>query len=313
MEKVFLYVQFLHVLQIKNNFLYLPYAIAKSNIMKELILEYFKNLPKTKEDQFNTAFQLYRKSAGKSLAQESFYNRAGFTPANLKNLQYDLKKINGITDGQIRNFKSSEKQTVNPQKSDNTIQVTVTATTKEEVFTTAPDDVKETVKLRDEFPFLNETDCPEEFYILVGKKMNHYNAYVAAHKALLVNIKDTDEDASPIDMTAEEINELALTAVADFIINQEIYDELSHYNETGKILGKHPIFIERKLKESIDALTVEKATKRLTNLDSYIRRDTKLAKKATELKDKEKYQNKVKNWKIEEALIKTKFGFSDEK
>ncbi|WP_271407313.1 hypothetical protein [Tenacibaculum soleae] len=281
--------------------------------MKTQVLQYFNDLPKSKIEQYNEAFQLYRKCSAKSLAQESFYNRAGFSPVNLKNLQYDLKKAVGVTNADIRNFNNPEKVPQKPSKTPPTNTIKVTVTSKEEVFTTAPDEVKEAVKLRDQFPFLNDKDCPEEFYILVGKKLSHYNAYVAAHDKLLVNITDTNEDASPIAMTVEEVNELALMAVEDFKINQAIYAELTHYAENGKVLGEHPIFKERQLKESVDALTVEKATKRLSNLDNYIRRDTKLAEKATEESAKLKYNNKVKNWKIEQGLIKAKFGFSDEK
>ena len=192
------------------------------------------------------------------------------------------------------------------------VEINLTASNKEEVFTQAPDQVKEAIKLRDEFPFLNEKDCPEEMYVLVGKKFNHYHAYVAAAETLLVNIEDVNNPETAIALTPEEVNALALESVKDFEVNQEIYAELTHYKEHGKILGKHPIFVERKLKESIDALTVEKATKRIANLDNYIRRDKSNAEKATKDADIEKYTQKVKEWEIELRLIKAKFGFSEE-
>lgn len=369
------------------------YQYKPQLLMKSQVLDYFKNLPKSKEEQYNKAFQLYRKAPGKSLAQESYYNRAGFTQPNLDNLHYDLKKLVGLKDSEIRSAQkivSVIKQTLTLEqlKEGVTVEkvkafltqenvdfprlpqfnkgiagnkqmksyckehsitptsnksvdlliavhtyynnlilaialeyltptdtlpadIEVISTTKEEVFDQAPDEVKEAIKLRDEFPFLDDRDCPEEMYILVGKKIAHYKAYVKAHENLLVTIKDTDKDASPIAMTSEEVTALALQAVEDFTINQDIYNELNHYNETGKILGSHPIFIERKLKESIDALTVEKATKRISNLDNYIRRDQKNAEKATTDKDKEKYLLKVKTWKVELGLIKAKFNFSN--
>ncbi|MDN3665615.1 hypothetical protein ACFFU1_16680 [Algibacter miyuki] len=383
--------------------------------MKNLVIQHFKNLPASKTKQFNDALQLFRKCPGKNLGQERFFNQAGYTPATLENLNYDLKKLVGITDADIRRAPSKKVIVLDPKieltlaELENTatldfnkvraflyqekveypkiptfekglpgnhqmkawlqennveteatkkddllaaIQVFVeksiynlaldfmTAqeelnkalnsedkklteeaqsfafvpkadTKKEDVFTTAPDDVKTQIKLRDEFPFLNEDNCPEEFYILVGKKFNYYDAWVNAHAHLLVHIKDINQDASPINMTDEEVSEMALKAVENFEVNHAIWKELNHYKATGEILGAHPIFIERKLKESIEALTVEAGTKRISNLNNYIRRDNKNAEKAKDDAEKDKYLQKVVGWEVELNMIKTKFNFSE--
>ena len=202
-----------------------------------------------------------------------------------------------------------------PTPEDVVEEITITATTPEEVFTEAPSEVKETIKLRDEFPFLNDPDCPEELFILVGKKFAHYDAYVKAHEALLVNVIEdaSPEEANEINMTPEEITALALTAVENFELNQEIYKELEFYKENGKILGEHPIFLERKLKASIDIMTVAEATKKMSNLDNYIRRSTKALKKVKNEEDKEKLTKKLQAWQAELVLVKAKLGFSDKK
>ncbi len=367
--------------------------------MKSEVLKLLINLPRTPEEQFNKAFELYRKSSGKNPQSERFLNAAGFTAVNLENLLYDLKQLHGISDAQVRmakavktvakltltiedlidvtvetiaKFEAFFKQegiefTAIPEFSKGTlgnserkafiaennleakgrtnklmdeairdfidakniaaaseyltpktapvtaeveVEIEVTATTKEEVFTTAPDDVKETVKLRDEFPFLNDTDCPEELYILVGKKFAHYDAYVKAHAALLVNV----EDGNITEMTSEEIFALAIVAVENFEVNQEIYAELKHYAETKTILGTHPIFTERKLKSEIDLMTIQQATTRMSNLENYVRRDgKKLASKKTTSEEKEKLQKKITAWNFELSVIKAKLGFSDKK
>lgn len=312
------FVQFLHVLKICTNFFFFtPQAeMQKHHLMKNTVLEYFKNLPQSKKEQFNQAFALYGKCNEKSLSAELFYNRSGYSPANLQALQYDLKKLFGITEAQIRNFTSDKKEalkvdvkTVTPSN-----QEISKIKTSEDVFTKAPDEVKEAVKLRDEFPFLKEANCPDELLILVGKKFNHYDAYVKAHEALLVVVEqDAQGEDVGIALSPEQITNLALSAVENFQVNQDIWDELNYYKENKKVLGKHPIFLERKLKESIDALTVEKATKRISNLENYIRRDNKKLEKASATDEKEKYTQKVKGWEIELGLIKTKFGFTDEK
>jgi hypothetical protein len=292
--------------------------------MKTQVLAFFINLPKSKSDQFNKAFQLYRKCPGKSLAQEGFYNRAGFSPNNLETILYDLKKLAGVSDSDIRNAKAkgikvdkpiTESQKESIEASKKAIVNEFGATNAEEVFTKAPDFVKQEFKLKDEFPFLKEEDCPDEFYILVGKKFNHYDAYVEAHKDLLVTIPDTEEDAAPIPLTQEEINALAKKAVENFVVNQQIWDELNHYKETGKVLGKHPVFVEYKLKEKVESLTVEDVTKRVANLEGYIRRDAKKLEKAEEKKNKadiEKFKAKVLEWETELKMIKKKFNFKDE-
>ncbi|WP_341221056.1 hypothetical protein [Polaribacter atrinae] len=383
--------------------------------MKNKVIQHYQNLPTSKQEQFNKALQLFGNCPGKNSGQHTYYNRAGFTPANLDNLNYDLKKLVGITDADIKravvkkvvpliskieltrdelentasldlekvkSFLIQEKinfpalpafekglpgnhqmkawlqennvNTEATKKEDLLDAITVfiekttynlaldfitaseelakglkvektftdeelklvehswaeKATTKEEVFTKAPDEVKTQIKLRDEFPFLNEPNCPEEFYILVGKKFNYYDAWVKAHAGLLVVIDDVNTDASPIAMTDEEVSAAALLAVENFEVNQAIWKELNFYKEEGKILGEHPIFIERKFKEQIESLTVEAATKRISNLNNYIRRDNNNAAKAKKPADKEKFLGKVKEWEIELDLIKTKFNFS---
>lgn len=282
--------------------------------MKKLVLEFFANLPQAKEAQFNEAFRLFQKVPGKSLSLERFYNQSGFSDTNLKSILYDLKQAVEISDADIRKFVAEQTAVPAPVKvAAPEFKIEVTATNASEVFETAPDEVKEAVKLRDEFPFLNDTNCPEEFYILVGKKLAHYHAYRNAHQALLVKIEDPSQDASPIDLTEEEITTLALSAVENFKINQAIYDELNHYKETGKVLGKHPIFAERKLKSAIDALTIEKGMKRISNLDNYIRRaKNQLSESKTE-KEKAKFEKKIDDWQIELKLIKAKFGITDAK
>ena len=72
-----------------------------SQTIKILVLAFLQNLPENPSEQFNKAFELYKQSPNKNRAAESTYNRKGFTDQSLKNLLYDLQKINGITDVEI--------------------------------------------------------------------------------------------------------------------------------------------------------------------------------------------------------------------
>ena len=219
--------------------------------------------------------------------------------------QEDVLKV---AEAYLKSEKVAEK--LKSSKENNEVLYVITTDKKEEVFPNAPEEVKETIKLRDEFPFLNETDCPDELYILVGKKFAHYDAYVKIHEALFVLIPDIEKDASPIPMTPEQIFELAVAAVENFEVNQQIYEELKYYDEHKKVLGKHPIFEERKLKEKLEKMTTDKLVIRKGNLDNYIRRDEKkLANLTGEVKNK--LQQKINKWKIELGLVNAKLGFSE--
>ena len=66
--------------------------------MKQKVIKFLQNLPKEKYDQFNEAFELYRKSEGKNFGVERSVNAAGFSERGLENLLYDLQKLYGITD-----------------------------------------------------------------------------------------------------------------------------------------------------------------------------------------------------------------------
>jgi K+-transporting ATPase ATPase B chain len=64
------------------------------------VLEYFKQLPASEQEQFNKAMELYRENNGNANTQR-FYNRAGFSAKNLASLHYELKKLVGITEVDI--------------------------------------------------------------------------------------------------------------------------------------------------------------------------------------------------------------------
>src|SRR5690606_1387694 len=120
-------------------------------------------------------------------------------------------------------------------------------------------------KLREEFPFLNEKDCPDKFKILVADKFTALKAYEDAH-AELQRKKAAGEE--------EGLFELGKTSVENFELNQLIYDELNYYKEHKEILGNHPIFADDMLQKQVDGYSTKEAMKRQGNLRSYISRET---------------------------------------
>lgn len=317
--------------------------------MRNKVIEFFQNLPKKPEEQFNQAFELYRKSKDNSPSQVAFLNRAGYTDPLLENLKYDLKKLHNIREVDLRKKSTSkpkkkvivEKGVVLPEfskglpglkemkdfatKND----IVVTGNNMEayrkaiyvwvaeereknvvsEFLENASDNVKEYISLHDQFPFLDEDDCPQELKILVSDKRKAFRAYADAHAKLLFVAFNDEEKTEILDI---EIYELASKALENFEVNQLIYKELNHYKEHKTILGEHPIFADLNLQKKIDEMSAADLAKRASNLDNYIRRDTNAAKKSNEPK-KSELLLKVQQWKKEEGLVKSKLNSLDDK
>lgn len=180
------------------------------------------------------------------------------------------------------------------------------------LFQTAPDEVKSEIRFRNEFPFLSDPNIPDELKILVTDKFNHYYAFCNAHDELFTRVVlpllegKKPEDAEQIQN--DEIFSIAKKAIGDFEMDQLIYDEFDHYKKEAKVLGLHPIFLQRKLKQSVEEMSTGDAATRATNLANYIRRDKSKAKNATTDSDRIKYESKVQVWDAELALINTKLG-----
>lgn len=283
--------------------------------MKNEILKFFANLPQKAHEKYNRALELYRKSEGHNPRQVQFFNNNRHSTSRLESLLYELKKLHNITEKEIKMWKPeavvSESKEEAPAAPSGTQEQTIvvvdgptgatTITLKEDVFTKAPDEVKTDIKLRDEFPFLRNADCPDELKILVNDKLNHYDGYVAAHKALLVLV--AEEGQEPVAMSDDEIFALAKAAVENFEMNQKIYEELECYKNTGKILGKHPIFKERKIRESIENASLPQLTKRQSNLVNYINRTKRELEATVDADRKATLQEKLDGYEKEKELV----------
>ena len=278
--------------------------------MKEKVLALLQDNATIPEEKYNTAMDLYRKTNGSTGAAVNFYNRSGFTKGNLDNLLYDLQKLHGISDAEkasapvVAQAKGIKVDAPKVEKVDPKIanQENVTLDT---VFTQAPDDVKTGIKLIEEFPFLDDADCPDKLKILVQDKFTAWRNYQKAHAALLVT-EGTGE--APVPMTNEEIFELAKIAVENFKLNDAIKAELKYYGEHKQILGNHPIFADEVMIENVKALTMAKAVARRNNLRSYISRDTPKVEQAKNEKSALKIKEKLQVWNQELNLLNEKIG-----
>ncbi|AGN89406.1 hypothetical protein LIT13_01325 [Flavobacterium psychrophilum] len=264
---------------------------------------------------FNKLFDLFRKTPGRIITQEKYLNRVGFNQTTLNTLLYELKKLYGVTDSDIKKHLNDGNLKINEVKNkslnDNSKEIKQTI----EVFENASTEVKQEIRFRDEFPFINDPELPVELKILVTDKFNHYFAFCDSHKELFDSVvlpllegKNFNEVES---ISNDKIFELAKIAVGNFEMDQLIRDEFVYYRDEHKILGVHPIFKERKLQEFVNNMTIADAAKRATNLENYIRRDTNNAEKATKPEDKIRLEGKVIEWKRELVLVNLKLGIQD--
>lgn len=361
---------------------------------KEAVLELLASHPKTPKARYKVLVEKLMELPGATPAQKRFYNAALYSPVNLNSLEYDLKKLCGITDHQVKKLKLEKKAPApktgqerlldfNPEGDENylrqeavdlvefsklqlpdnlpefskglpgnaerkqwlsdkqvehsftrkvdlqaliekeheasvdmayavaidnlkeakeTIAKEIEVKAEEEAavgvlktFETAPEEVKQAVKLRDEFPFLNDADCPDEFKILVADKFTAYNNFVEGREELkaLVALGASNDD----------LFEIAQKTVKEFKLNLDIYDELNYYKEHKQILGKHPIFAEKMLEASVNALGTVELTKRQKNLRSYISRDQKAFNKMEEGEAKDNFGKKIETWQAELDLV----------
>lgn len=180
-----------------------------------------------------------------------------------------------------------------------------------EVPEAAPDDYKflsgeELTPIRDEFPFLNEADCPEIMFVVVGKRISAYRRYQGLHAKL------QDALANPGSVTDEEQAKLAAETQEANAENIALWDELKYYNEHKEILGKHPLFKESVAKKEVDAMTTEELAKFRTSSATFISKKKKAleAKGVTEEK-KAELEQAIKYRQFKLSLVNAKLGIAD--
>lgn len=310
-----------------------------SKELKNQVLAFLKNPSKDKYDRFNKAFDFYKKSPNKSVSVETKLNRSGFTEDGLQNLMYDLQKLYEISDADVAskkgtdiakeefveelnssNLETETKKSEIPEISENTEKTETVNSIEDlankvldhtEVPEAAPDDYKflsgeELTPIRDEFPFLNEADCPEIMFVVVGKRISAYRRYQGLHAKL------QDALANPGSVTDEEQAKLAADTQEANAENIALWDELKYYNEHKEILGKHPLFKESVAKKEVEAMTTEELAKFRTSSATFISKKKKAleAKGVTEEK-KAELEQAIKDRQFKLSLVNAKLGIAD--
>ena len=266
------------------------------------VLEYFKQLPASEQEQFNKAMELYRENNGNANTQ-LFYNRAGFSPKNLASLHYELKKLVNITDVDIINYQSAP---VIVPTYEGDLQELINE--KKDVFLEILQEVnaeaKQGFKLESQFPFLREKDCPNELKILVNDAITAFHDYKNAHEELFAKLSAVAEPQ----LSNEQVYEIASQLLEDFELNQEIYAELEHYQKNKEILGEHSIFATLKLEREVAKMTPAKMASFVSGYNSAKSKAKKKVEEAKSDEEKAEAQSKLDLLEQKKALVDKKLN-----
>ena len=230
--------------------------------MKSKFIKVLANKDSLKDKKlYNRLLELYAQVAG---VKQVYHYQLGYTPQKLENLKYEVKKSQGISDKEIALYVPGDEDedevkatapTLTPeqiQKAAEAHAAEVAARTKQEnpiiteLLTNA--DAQEGLKIRDEYPFLNDATTPDAFKILVSDKITAYKEYAAKHAQAL--------EAADEGEAEEKLYELASSAVKEYQLNQDIKAELDFYRDSpGRVLGKHPLLADLKLQQEVNEMT----------------------------------------------------------
>lgn len=249
--------------------------------MKIAVLDFLKKEYPKPVDRFNDGMGLLMRTPEASTMLQRNYNARGYTPQSLEALEYDLKKIYGISEADIRKHIIEVPEEINVVVGGGTTvydQALFMAANKD-LFTNVLQEMNETekagFKIYDRYPFLREEDCPNEFKILTADAITAFHNFKEAHTELFNEVVLPENT----ELTNEEIYAIAARLLDDFEINRAIHSELEYYAKNNEILGEHEIFADLKKQRELNALTSADLSRKIGNIASNIsKKKTKLGK-----------------------------------
>lgn len=272
--------------------------------MKTAVLDFLKNSDNS-ADTFNQGYQLLLKTPGASNALLRNYNVKGYTPQSLETLIYDLKKLHGITDSDINNHVVEESAPQKPAKEyDETLFLKANSDAFSNILKEMNDEEKTGLKFFNQYPFLRDENCPNEFKILTNDAITAFHKFNDAHTELFEKVVMPEN----VEISNEEIYKIASGLLEKFELNHEIHAELEHFAKTNEILGEHEIFAELKKQRAVEGTTDLDLKQKIRNLSAQI---SKAKKALSETKDKEKkaeLSKKVSELTAEKTALEETFA-----
>ena len=176
----------------------------------------------------------------------------------------------------------------------------LTESKMQKLVSTVPDNVKRSIKLREEFPFLKDKACPGVLKELVSDMLTAYDAYIEGHKHLVEGVSQN------------EIEEISKSVVENYLENRQIWEELNHFKAKGELLGNHPIFEWMKRKAEIHAMDKTELVKFRDQLKNNLPRTKKQIVDEPDHKQTAKRQTRVDQFEKELIEVNILLGFNEE-
>ena len=148
--------------------------------------------------------------------------------------------------------------------------------------------------LREEFPFLGEKDCPDEFKVMVADMITSHRNYVDGHERLYY----------VADKSNEECYAAAEKVVENYLNNRAIWEELEYYQKSGKILGKHRAFDRLRRREEIENMSAPELMKLYRTLPRNIAHAKKMIQDAKDSEGTKDRMDRIKKSEEELKMVK---------
>ena len=239
--------------------------------MKNKFIKILANADQKKDKKlYNELLNAYAEIA---TVRQVYHYQLGYTPSKLENLTYEIKKSQGITDKEIALYDPANddeeeiKEEINTalqeaelEKQDQAKKDAdeLAAKNNNPILLEMPEPAFQGLKLRDEYPFLNDENTPDAIKALVTDKFTAYRNYATKHAEAL--------DAADQTEAEDKLFELAYDAVKNYQLNIDIKDELDYYRDTeGKVLGKHPKLKNMRIEQEIDEMSEADLIKHRSN------------------------------------------------
>ena len=242
--------------------------------MKSKFIKILANTDQKKDKKlYNELLNAYAEIA---TVRQVYHYQLGYTPSKLENLTYEIKKSQEITDKEIALFVPGEEdeqediksiigltpeQIALAEKAAKEAELAaqeIEAKNNNPILLEMPEPALQGLKLRDEYPFLNDENTPDAIKALVTDKFTAYRNYAALHAEALEAADQNEAEEKLVELTSE--------AVKAFQLNLDIKDEFDYYRDTnGKILGKHPKLKDLKIEQEIDEMSEADLVKHRVN------------------------------------------------
>ncbi len=151
-------------------------------------------------------------------------------------------------------------------------------------------------RLREEFTFLNDPDTPLELQALMTRRITDYQEY----RRLWWKLFESD--------TPDECAQTAGKLIEAFLDNRASHEELKYYQEHHEVLGKHPIFAERKRNEQLRGLSVRELIRRQEKVKNNIWRVRSEMRKNNKPQLDEKRRQRLRDYERELAELNRLIG-----